>query len=250
MPELDGKARDESQYVKRYTQETYDEYSDKASGTVHGRTRPVPPMIPPPFSHRPDHDIESIFWVLLFTLILALPQGSYEKPLPNFYEGLAMIRDHTIDKNKKVDVRDWFFHLLPEEWSELFHPKLSPLVPMMEALAEQVYPEYGLLCPPPNEDHLHEAFRRILLKQILSMKDNIPLMPGILHNPDPKASIPTLTLTHYTQPQPTSEPVAAKVASVPKKRKADEQPSSTRVKSLRCVGGVRSSSLHDHYHNA
>ena len=185
MPELDGKAKDA--YVKAYGQDVYSSYSDKGSNKVHGRQPPEPSETPLPFSHRPDHDIESIFWVLVFTLMLALPKGPYEKPSPRFYKGVKKIREHTIDRDEDVDLRDWFFRLEPTEWPGLFHSKLSPIVGMVEALSLQVYPEYGLLNPPPEEEHLHEAFRRILLNQILSMEDDIPLTPGVSRNPNPNA---------------------------------------------------------------
>ena len=191
MPQLSGKAKDA--YIKAYGQDMYDEYSDKTSETVHGRGQPKLYEDPRPFTHRPDHDVESIFWVLLFTLLLATPKDSQEKPSRIFYAVIKRMMYHTIDPDEIIDLRDRFFHLTLQEWSNLFHHKLSPIVPMMDALADQVYPEYGLLDPPPKQDHLHEVFRRILLNQILLMEDNIPLAPGVLRNPDPTASILTAT---------------------------------------------------------
>ena len=43
--------------------------------------------------------------------MLALPKGPYEKPSPRFYKGLKKIREHTIDQDEDVDLRDWFFQL-------------------------------------------------------------------------------------------------------------------------------------------
>lgn len=36
-------------------------------------------------------------------------------------------------------------------------------------------PEYGFLDPPPADDHLHEAFQRLLLNQIHDLKEDIEL---------------------------------------------------------------------------
>ena len=234
IPELTGRAKEV--YINHSTQETYDNYSDKGSETVHGRSQPPLSKVSLPFSHSPDHDVESIFWVLLYALMLALPRSSCDIPSELFYEGINTIKNHTINQGRVVDVRDWFFQLEEAEWKELFHDKLSCCAGMMMALAEQVYPEYGLLDPPPKKDHLHEAFRRILLNQILTMQDEIPLTPGASRNTSPHPT--TMTPTSQT----TTSPLTRPSSHVPQKRKAtgDLYPESQ----VRAIGGVPSFMLH------
>ena len=70
-----------------------------------------------------------------------------------------------------------------DETGLALHPKLSSLSGMMTKLSYQVAPEYGRLETQPPQEHLHEAFRRILLEQILSMNDPIPLTPDLSRNP-------------------------------------------------------------------
>ena len=41
-----------------------------------------------------------------------------------------------------------------------------------EKMGAQIYPEYGWFSPPPVDDHLHEAMRRLLLEQILKMQED------------------------------------------------------------------------------
>ncbi|KAG7444290.1 uncharacterized protein BT62DRAFT_995335 [Guyanagaster necrorhizus] len=52
-----------------------------------------------------------------------------------------------------------------QQWERALHPRLKSL---ME-------PEYGFLDPPPADDHLHEAFQRLLLNQIHDLKEDIEL---------------------------------------------------------------------------
>lgn len=242
MPELEGRARDI--YIEFYTQETYDLYSDEDDDTVHGRNPPKRSHSSLPFSHRPDHDVESIFWVLVFAVMTALPKGAVDTPSQAFYEGMKYLRGHTIEEGALGDSRDWFFFRDSNDWKRMLHSKLSPIAKMMEDLAMQVYPEYGLLYPPPRPEHLHEAFRRILLNQILSMEDDIPLTPGVSRNPG---------LASSTLQQGTSRATlhAQSQNNTSKKRKANNDTSSSRAsKTARSQSGVASFSLHkDQYRN-
>ena len=109
-------------------------------------------------------------------------------------------------------------------------------------------PEYGLLNPPPAEDHLHEAFRRILLSHILSMEDDIPLTPNVSRDPTVAEST-----TSLQQPPPESEKLPSNATSRldPKRRKRGEEGSEHPRKVVRTVGGLLSAPLHDsrHYNN-
>ena len=48
---------------------------------------------------------------------------------------------------------------------------------MLEQLLYQIAPEYAFLQPPPCQEHLHEAMRRILLDAIVNLKSDVPLNP-------------------------------------------------------------------------
>lgn len=191
MPRLDDSA--EQVYVKAYGSEAYYEryYHDHGDGTIHGS--------PPPqsrelrrntpdvkFSHRPDHDVESIFWTLLYALITAQPKdGPHGIRSEMLEEAFRLFHKHAIPQEGEIeeDSRKHFFYWGKWSFENALHPGLKDLAPMLVDMALQICPEYAYLVPSPPEDHLHEAMRRILLQQIVSMQDDIPLDPD---NPRPK----------------------------------------------------------------
>ncbi len=98
MPELGPDAL--SVYVDAYTRHTYDTYSDK-EGRIHGTIMPPIGFQSEPaqktFYHRPDHDVESIFWVLLATLMRAQPQVlSDNVDLSCYWDAYDCFLAHTI----------------------------------------------------------------------------------------------------------------------------------------------------------
>ncbi|KAI0076434.1 hypothetical protein K474DRAFT_1662954 [Panus rudis PR-1116 ss-1] len=172
MPELSGKALE--LYTRTYSRTTYDKYTDK-DGTFHGGRFSDDGTLP--FHHRPDHDAETIFWVLFVSLILAFPAGTDDaSPNSSFCYVWGVFRDHTI--TQFGDTRALLLTHSVEKFKQALHPRLSSLAPLLHKLALQVMPEYALLSPSPPEDHLHEAFRRLLLEHIVGMDDPIPLIPG------------------------------------------------------------------------
>ncbi|PBL03767.1 hypothetical protein ARMGADRAFT_32333 [Armillaria gallica] len=61
-----------------------------------------------------------------------------------------------------------------QDWERALHPRLKFLGMFLFRLCEQMTPEYGFVSPPP-EDHLHEAFQRLILNQIDEMAEDIEL---------------------------------------------------------------------------
>ncbi|KAI0796233.1 hypothetical protein C8Q75DRAFT_367824 [Abortiporus biennis] len=185
MPELSGKAK--KKYILAYGPETYDDFSD-GQGTVHGR---IPPENPQggriPTVHRMDHDAESIFWLLLTTLLRAQPSS-----IPDDFQKLLqlnatwrMFDEHEIITSPPIsESRQGIFGYSIDMFEDVLHPGLKCLAPMLFEMMVQVEPEYGFLDTPPREEHLHEALRRILLKYIVSMKADIPLDAGNLRPVD------------------------------------------------------------------
>lgn len=182
MPTLTGAALEA--YTNAYGEDHYKTYSDP-DGMVHGavppsRRNPTPPTAA--FSHKPAHDVESIFWTLAVTLILALPEGSCE---PEVFTNSAMsARECLIDHRIGETLEDWRSPIMRwdcDDFELALHPGLREcgLGELLAELAKQVRPEYMFLEPQPRLDHLHEAFRRILLNYLVDVQPDVQLNPGV-----------------------------------------------------------------------
>lgn len=145
----------------------------------------------PSFHHRPDHDVESFFWVLLATLLQAQPKYSEDDThLADYWDAYDMFSRHSIQDGRENDSRTELLSYRERQFKHALHPKLHNLAPMLSEMAKQVAPEYGYMDPPPALDHLHEAMRRLLLEQIVQMEhahNPIELLPGYMRPlKDPK----------------------------------------------------------------
>ena len=147
----------------------------------------------PAFTHRPDHDGESIFWTLLHSFVEALPLNGRLEPSPG-----GMVQDlllsHSIEGSVAVeegiqDKRDGILPWYDSAFDGSLHPDLRGhgIGSLLERMAKQVQPEYAWLEPNPRVDHLHEAFRRLLLEFIVALeaKGDIPLDAERVRNLSP-----------------------------------------------------------------
>lgn len=121
------------------------------------------------FQHRPRHDAESVFWCMVVFLLLAAPLGSPEEDIDKsyLYSAWSRIGDHEFSLTN--DIRDSRLSLLragESGWQTWLHPGLQHVGPLLQLLAIQVTPEWGLIHPPPHMLHLHEAMQRIILTHI------------------------------------------------------------------------------------
>ena len=178
MPKVYGKTKEV--YIESYGVESYNLYLDTSTDTYHGGKYDEcfeDDDDSPRFTYRPDHDVESIFWILTHLLLLSKPLDVSSENMSVLGSILKTLHTDTIAAASPFDSRDQFLRASERDWKRFLHPRFSSLARLMAKLACQVSPEYGLLDPPPPQDHLHEAFRRILLGHILSMADPIPLTP-------------------------------------------------------------------------
>ncbi|KAJ3481248.1 hypothetical protein NLI96_g7778 [Meripilus lineatus] len=182
MPALEGEVKE--LYKFAYGEEEYDHYCD-APGTVHGSKPFVRTLIPPieselpPFIHKPHHDAESLYWVLLDVLLHVQPlERTDGADLGHFWHVRNLIHDSSGPSQRNY----FLLHSLPDYTRYIEYaldPKLASVAPLLADLAAQVYPEYDLFDPPPPPEHLHEAMRRLLLQFIYSMENPIALDPGV-----------------------------------------------------------------------
>ncbi|CAL1717162.1 unnamed protein product [Somion occarium] len=220
MPSLEGRAKEIYQRV--YGQEAYDIYEDSA-GTFHGGRTSSRKATDVTFIHRPDHDVESIFWLLVAVFLLAKPLGEPDYSTANLYDAWGAMQRHTIAAPGHSDTREILLSQYNvESWQAALHPGLSSLAPLLDSLATQVQPEYAMMDPAPPEDHLHEVFRRLILEHIVRMGDtDIDLEIGITREAEPP--------THG-------------------KRKADEDPDKDSRKDSKRSKGNQSTRHHNSYY--
>ncbi|KAL4246814.1 hypothetical protein ABKN59_008035 [Abortiporus biennis] len=184
MPRLTPKA--EKIYKASYGERTYKKYND--NGTYHGVVLPNPALLlsddnAPRHCHQPRHDVESVYWLILDTLLRVQPPNAPEGPesLRMFGEAWRNLVNYESMENE--DKRKYFMDLTTAQFEQMLHPSLRSLAPMLFKLTKQVSPEYAYmesLASPP-EEHLHEAFRRILLQQMVDMEgEDIRLDPSNL----------------------------------------------------------------------
>ena len=174
MPELEDEAK--RLYEDSYGKKTYADYCDK-NDTAHGRTVPET-FSEMEFGHRPDHDVESIYWVLLATLLRAEPRDSLPDPdFSNYWTTYDALLNHKTMRGGMLDTRSSVLVLGERGIRSALDPKLASVAPMLNDMRKQIIPEYAYL--QPAQEHLHEALRRILLRQIVKMGDDvIPLKAG------------------------------------------------------------------------
>ena len=131
-----------------------------------------------PFTHKPCHDVESIYWTLLYSLVKAHPAGApVEVSFPGVHLANQLVFQHTIPSHSNQPgegeefTRSLFLSTPPYPVEQALHPTLRNhgLGMLLYQLAAQVLPEYTHLHPQPPADHLHEAFRRILLDFIVTL---------------------------------------------------------------------------------
>ena len=105
MPKLSDKAQEA--YIKAYGKDTYDAYNDVGQDMFHGGRVQEDPR---PYSHRPDHDVESFFWLLTYALILAQPLlDAPEEFSGDFIDVWTIFEGHSIVGGRLYDSRAGLF---------------------------------------------------------------------------------------------------------------------------------------------
>ena len=179
MPTLDEDTK--SCYLDAYGRAAYEHYRhDNGIDIIHGAKFTSSGRIQRGFVHRPDHDVESIFWVLLYVLIVAEPKddsGNWDKTRNK--EAYLLFEEHTIKKNSTDDIRSFILGWNQRKLVSALDPKFRSLGPILHEMRCQIRPEYAELDEEPPKDHLHEVMRRLLLGHILKMEDPIALNPDV-----------------------------------------------------------------------
>ncbi|SJL00051.1 uncharacterized protein ARMOST_03363 [Armillaria ostoyae] len=175
MPELSSKAI-AKRYAECYKGDAMRTFRDK-EGTWHGGTPDIPKyketrvnddQATTAFYHQPRHDVESVGWCIIAFCLRSQPKDEkVEQSLELLHKAWGFLTQ----SGNRGDV----LGMTLQDWERALHPRLKFFGMFLFRLCEQMTPEYGFLSPPPPEDHLHEAFQRLILNQIDEMAEDIEL---------------------------------------------------------------------------
>ena len=114
-----------------------------------------------PFKHKLRYDAESVFWLLLWWAIHALPVE--EAPFYNRKEIPQDIWVTLTSGNNEIDPRDRFVRAFPRK---IVHPIYEPLEELLKDMAAQLdgYPEKSEVPSRRKDEYIHEAFQRLILE--------------------------------------------------------------------------------------
>lgn len=186
MPQLNGKCKE---LYERTHGDRYDHYLD-GPGMCHGGTpldededrNPIPA-----FCHRPDHDVESIYWTMVAALLRVHPDSAdrEEHASEPSAQTWGHLNGHTIPNDSKAsdDARDLILNYSDEQWTTRFDETMADVAALLHKMSGQVAPEYGYVEGIPHEDHLHESAQRLLLQYLYDHRDNDVVLDPEHHRP-------------------------------------------------------------------
>ncbi|KEP53910.1 putative other/FunK1 kinase [Rhizoctonia solani 123E] len=123
------------------------------------------------FAHRLFHDAESTFWVIAWTLARSIQAGSEQEKEPHIIFSQFF---HTMSSHYPIpggdDSRHTFTYGEKEDWESVLHPDLAVLAPMLASMFRYIRPEWAYR-PELNAEHVHEALMRLLLIEIINIKN-------------------------------------------------------------------------------
>ncbi|KAM5545914.1 hypothetical protein V8D89_000040 [Ganoderma adspersum] len=189
MPELTGDALD--RYNAVHGPARYEKYPPETIGGAkqHGFT-PPPPIDHSEFQsdiqyvHRPEHDVESIFWIMLYVLLLVKPKdgeaAKYASPAFGQIWGPLSSCSISGPALGEEDSRNVIFERRISTWMDAFDGSMRDVGNMLCRIARQIKTEWALWEGSATApDHLHEAVQRIILQYLVDHReDDVVLLPG------------------------------------------------------------------------
>jgi len=125
-------------------------------------------------SHQPYHDIESLYWIIVWFLMRACPRDKPDLVTPRYDQYTAVMIRHQV--GREAFGRPTLLGREPELWKQILHPGCAALAGLLSSLGaylSQRWSDY----PTAPKWHAHEAFRRILFRNILRMTEKGVEMP-------------------------------------------------------------------------
>lgn len=211
MPRLKDECKE---LYERAYQGRYDQYADSL-GKCHGGSPPKWKWYEakqndiPAFYHRSEHDVESIYWTMVATLLLVRPKLAprEEYASPRSCETWESLTQHQIldDPAGRQDTRQDILNYDPSEWQQRFPEIMSEVAILLHDISRQVAPAYDLVDKIPNDDHLHEAVQRLILQYLYDHRMEDIDLDQENHRPVQPKPTEKARKNDYTQPTATAE---------------------------------------------
>ncbi|KAL5633576.1 hypothetical protein ACGC1H_003905 [Rhizoctonia solani] len=181
LAQIEGVLTDCYQFM--HTTEYQAEVGDSPSSTP-----PETTLAEAKFAHQLFHDAESTFWVIAWTLARSIKTGSEQEKEPyiKFSQFFYTMSTH-YPMPAGNDTRQFFHHhVTTEDWESILHPDLAILATMLANMFEYIRPEWAHR-PDLDAEHVHEALMRLLLIEIVKIKNstNIDIHIGGRDSPPP-----------------------------------------------------------------
>ncbi|KZV79450.1 hypothetical protein EXIGLDRAFT_846529 [Exidia glandulosa HHB12029] len=124
----------------------------------------------PKTPHLPRHDVESVFWVLVWSFARACPVGAPFEDVKNgpFSEWAHTMLKHTIGN----EGARWTLLSGAQFLKKILHPDLAPFSGLLADIAAYLFVPWDLYHDIVDDDHVHIAIRRLLLAKIHAMNNN------------------------------------------------------------------------------
>lgn len=133
---------------------------------------PVMPVSP---KQSPHHDVESLFWILSYNLARALPEGAKQE-CSNADSFCRLLLHQSLSKLRES--RATIFDFRERSWRRILHSGLCELAPMLASMGVLFRLRWSLhIFQPHQRLLLHQAFKRLLFKEILRMEQSQDIIP-------------------------------------------------------------------------
>ncbi|KAF8581035.1 hypothetical protein K439DRAFT_1662505 [Ramaria rubella] len=169
---------DRKLYIRAYGEETYESFNTFLDSVIDGSIWECDPFEnadgPGTILHQPFHDVESVFWIITWFLMHAWPTGHDPALTEEFGKATKAMLAHQIDNDDYGGRKD-LLTKPARKWSNIIHPECCGLVKMLVDMAAYVSMRW-MRFPTAPTFHAHEAFKRLLLKEIVRMtRDGRPI---------------------------------------------------------------------------
>jgi len=134
--------------------------------------------------HSAVHDVESVYWIIVWFLIRASPVGDAEHLSRNYFLTAEGMLSHQIGTDN-VAPRTSLISYERRDWTKVLLPRCHGLIDMLVNMGTYLGKRW-LQFPDIYPYHAHEAVKRLLLKEIIRMADEEDPIPIQGPRPLPK----------------------------------------------------------------